>query len=143
MLAWLRLTKPVQHARRSKAVRDQPDRGLIVADRNPRARAKPAIGIADIEAVLREQLLKLQTLIEGEHAFVARPLLHEWRAAAHAVGEITGRQRVGFSRIIFHDHAEVLQHQESRATCACRQQQKGILAAARKWFYTSSLYTKR
>ena len=120
-MAWLRLTKPVQHARRGKPVRNQPDRGLIIADRDPGTRPEETIGIADIETVPRQKLLQLQALIKGKHALIARPFLHERCTAAHSVGEIPDRQRVSFRRIVFHDDAKIRQHQKRRAAGAGRQ----------------------
>ena len=66
-----------------------------------------------IEAALRQQLLQFQPLGARQFPLLPRPGLHERRAAAQAVGEMTDRQRIGFRRIVFHDHPEILQHQET------------------------------
>src|SRR5580693_1202006 len=96
LAAWLRLPQPVEHAGGGKTVRNKPDRGLKIAQRDAGARAEEAIGGADIKAVAGELLLQLIALVEREHALVARPILHERRAAAQPVGEIADGQRVSF-----------------------------------------------
>src|SRR5580704_3202974 len=101
--AWLRLAQPVEHAGGGKTVGNEADRGLKIADGDAGARAEEAIGGADIETVAGELLLQLNTLVHRQYALVARPILHERRAAAQPVGEITDGQRVGFGRIVFHD----------------------------------------
>src|SRR5271169_3338416 len=106
--AWLRLAQPVEHAGGGKTVRNQADRGLKIADGDAGARAKEPVGGADIKAVAGELLLQLIALVKGEHALVARPSLHERRAAAQPVGEIADGQRISFGGIVFHDDAEIL-----------------------------------
>src|SRR5580693_5053389 len=92
--AWLRLTQPVEHAGGGKTVRNKADRGLKIADGDAGARAKQPVGGADIKTVAGELLLQLNTLVHREHALVARPILHERRAAAQPVGEIADGERI-------------------------------------------------
>src|SRR5262249_49762724 len=46
--------------------------------------------------------------------------------------EIADGERVGLGRVVLHDDAEVLQHQEARALGACGEEQIGAVAAARE-----------
>src|SRR5580692_6790079 len=101
--AWLRLAQPVEHAGGGKTVRNKADRGLKIADADAGARAEEAVGSADIETVAGELLLQLNTLVHRQHPLVARPILHERRAAAQPVGEIADGERVSLGGIVFHD----------------------------------------
>src|ERR1700686_5184286 len=94
--AWLRLPQPVEHAGGGKTVRNEANRGLKIADGDAGARAEEPVGGADIETVAGELLLQLIALVERQHALVARPILHERRAAAQSVGEASDGQRVSF-----------------------------------------------
>src|SRR5580704_9185674 len=80
---WSGLAQPVKHARRGKSIRDEADRSLIVADRDPRARTEPSVRVADVETMVGQKLLQLQTLIERQHALVARPIVHKRRTTTH------------------------------------------------------------
>src|ERR1700731_4253563 len=107
--AWLRLSQPVEHAGGGKTVRNKADRGLKIADGDASARAEQPVRGADIKTAAGELLLQLNTLVHRQHALVARPILHERRAAAPPVGEIADRERVSFGGIVFHDAAEIRQ----------------------------------
>ena len=63
---------------------------------------------------------------------MARPRLHQWLAAAQPVGQVSDRERVGLCRIVFHDHAEILQHQKARPLRACGNQKEGAVVGARE-----------
>ena len=116
----------------AKPVRNLADRRLEIANGKPGQRPDQAVGLADSKAAARQKLLHLVALVEREHALVARPGLHERRAAAHAVGKMADGKRIGFGGIVFHDDAEIFQHQESRAPRAGRQQQKRAILGTRK-----------
>ena len=77
-------------------------------------RSDEAVGRADPETALRQKLLQFVTLLGGQHPFVARPGMQHRAAAAHAVGQIAGAERVSLGGIVFHDDAEILQDQKSR-----------------------------
>src|ERR1700734_2384154 len=114
----LLLGQAVEHFARGKTVRNLADRGLKAADGDASLRAQEPVGLANIKAMLCQKLLQLVALVRRQDALVARPVLHEGRPAAHAVGEIADRQRIGFGRIVFHDDVEILQHQKSRSARA-------------------------
>ena len=87
MLAWLRLAQAVEHVARGKAVRNLPDRGLKVADGDAGARAEQTVGLADIEAAPRQQLLQLVALVAASA-----------RARRAASAARTGRRRAAGRR---------------------------------------------
>src|SRR5579862_6994455 len=140
--AWLRLAQAVEHAGGGKTVRNEADRGLKIADGDAGARAEEAVGGADIETVAGELLLQLVALVEREHALVARPILHERRAAAQPVGEIADGERVSFGGIVFHDDAEILQHQERRPASAGGNEQEGAVVAMRERLVAGAPYAE-
>src|SRR5262245_64694684 len=74
---------------------------------------EPAVGLAHIISARRKMLLQLVAFRAREHAFVPWPSLHEGLAAAQPIGEMADGERIGFGRVVFHDHAEILQHQEA------------------------------
>src|SRR5205823_9024010 len=134
--------EPLQHVGGGKSVRRRPDRGLEAAQRLARLAAELAVGGAAIEAALRQQLLQLQPLGARQLPFLARPGLHERRAAAQAVGKVADRQRVSLCRIVLHDHPEVLQHQKTRALGTGRRQQIGLVARVRERLAAGALEAK-
>src|SRR6266403_299387 len=97
-----------------------PAPGLEQAFQRPLSRsstseeANPSAG-APIEAALHQKLLQFEPLGARQFPCLPWPWLHERRAAAQTVGEVADRQRIGFRRIVFHDHPEILQHQEARS----------------------------
>src|ERR1700682_1367171 len=107
---------------------------LKIAQRRARARAEIAVVFADVVSERREPLLHLEPLVARERALVARPRLHERPAAPHAVGQVTDRQRIGLCRIVFHDHPEILDHEESGATRPRGRREEGGIAGTREWF---------
>ena len=125
-------SQPGQDCGRGKAVRNEPDRGLVVAHRGARLGAEPAVRLAGVEALAVQQFLHFAPLVARQHRLVARPRLHERLAAAQPVGEMADRQRIGLRRVVFHDDAEVVQHQEARPLIAGRHQQIGLLVRMRK-----------
>src|SRR5271156_6878382 len=62
---------------RGKTVRNLADRGLKTADGDAGLRAQEPVGLADIKAVPRQELLQLIAFVGRQHAFVARPALHQ------------------------------------------------------------------
>ena len=82
-------------------------------------------------ALMREDPEALGSF-QRQHALVARPILHERRAAAQPVGEIADGERVSFGGIVFHDDAEIRQHQERRPPRAGRNEQEGAVVAMGK-----------
>src|ERR1017187_6823288 len=85
----------VEAARRGKAVGNSPDSGLEIADRGPGPGAEVPVRLADVVAVPFQQLLQLQPLAARQYPLVARPVLHECRSPAQAVGQVSDRQRIG------------------------------------------------
>src|SRR6202158_5657116 len=77
------------------------------AQRRARARAEIAVVFAHVVSERRGPLLHLEELAARERALVARQGLNERSAASHAVGKMTDRQRIGFRRIVFHDHPKI------------------------------------
>ena len=80
--------QPVQYLGGGKSVGRGADRGLEAAQGLPGGAAELAIGGALVEAALRQQLLQFQPFGPRQHPFLARPWLHERRAAAQPVGEM-------------------------------------------------------
>src|SRR5215475_9124741 len=80
-------TQPLEHGPRGEAVGYRADRRLELPQGIAGPAAEPPIGLADVEAPLRQELLQFVALCAGEHAFVPRPRLHNWLAAAQPVGE--------------------------------------------------------
>src|SRR5437764_4272944 len=130
--AALSAPQPLQDRRRGEPVGHLPDRGLEVAQRAAGLAAEPAIGLAHVVAARGKMLLQLVALRSREHPFVPRPSLHEGIPAAQPIGEIADGERIGFGRIVFHDDAEILQHQKARALRPRRYQQIGAVFAARE-----------
>jgi hypothetical protein len=54
-------------------------------------------------------------------------------AAADAVGKMADGERVGFRRVVAHDHAEISDDQECRPARAGRDQERGLIGRAREW----------
>src|SRR5260370_38020527 len=106
--------QPLQHVGGGKSVRRRPDGGLEAAQRLPGLSTELAIGGTLIEAALGQKLLQFQPLGARQHPLLPVPGLYQRRAAAQTVGELADRQRIGFRRVVFHDHPEILQHQEAR-----------------------------
>src|SRR3954467_14690068 len=104
----------LQNCPRGEAIRYQAHRCLELPERYPGLGAQPAIRLPNVIAAARQQLLKLITFGAREHALVPGPWLHERLAATQPVGEMSDRERVGLGRVVFHDRAEIRQHQESR-----------------------------
>src|SRR5689334_1592253 len=90
-----RLPQAVEQAARRKAVGELAGGGLEIADGDAGARAEQPIGLADVVAAARQQLLHLESLAHRQRALVARPGLHERPAAAQPVGEMADGERVG------------------------------------------------
>src|SRR5262245_53322416 len=80
--------QPFQHAGTCKPVRGRPDRSLEAADRLARAGPQIAVGLAAIEPALAQKLLQFKAFRSGENPLLARPGLHQWRAAPKPVGEV-------------------------------------------------------
>jgi len=130
--AWFPPPQPGQDRGGGETVRNEPDRGLVVAHRGACPGAQPAIRLAGVEALAVQQFLHFAALRQGQHRLVTRPRLHKRFAAAQPVGEMADRHRIGLRRIVFHDDAEVVQHQEARTLIAGRHQQVGLLLQMRK-----------
>ena len=81
---------------------------------------------------MRQQLLQFVAFAPRQHPLAARPWLQERLAAAQPIRQMSDRQRIGLGRIVFHDHAEVLQHQEPRPLRARRHQQIGAVIGTRE-----------
>src|SRR4029077_16905111 len=109
-----RLPQTIEHDARGKAVRDLAVGGLEIADGDTRARTEKPVRLADVVAAARQQLLHLEALAHRPRALVARPGLHERPAAAQPVGKMSDGERISLGRIVFHDDAEILQHQKRR-----------------------------
>src|SRR5262249_5672449 len=95
-------------------------------------RAKPAVRVADIESAPRQQLLHLQPLVNAQHALVPRPGLRDRSVATEAVCQVADRERVCLGRIVLHDDAKIVEHEEGGSTCAGRKQQEGTVGRARE-----------
>src|SRR3954453_22150242 len=108
------------------------DARLELAQRVAGLAPEPAVGLAHVEAALGEQLLQLVALRAGEDAFVPGAGLPERPPAAEAVGEMADGERIGLGRVVLHDGAEVLQHQEARPLRPGRYQQVGAILGARE-----------
>src|SRR5216684_8008191 len=124
--------QPLQHVGGGKSVRRRPDGGLEAAQRLPGLSTELAIGGTLIEAALGQKLLQFQPLGARQHPLLAGPGLYERRAAAQTVGEMADRQRIGFRRVVFHDHPEILQHQEARPLGTGGRQQIGLVGDMRE-----------
>src|SRR5262249_4083358 len=90
------------------------------------------IRIADIKALAEKKLLQFGAFMPAQHPLVARPSLYEALSTPHPVGKVTNRERIGFSRVVLHDGAEVRQHQEARSLDTGRRQQLGVVGRAWK-----------
>src|SRR6476661_5439344 len=119
--------QPLQHGGSGKPICGDPDRGLEAPQRLACLAAELAVRNTTVEAALGQELLQFQPLGARQFAFPARPGLHEGRPAAQPVGEMADRQRIGFGRVVFHDHPKILQHQKARPLCAGGRQQVGLL----------------
>src|SRR6185312_7054996 len=97
--AFLASPQALEHVARGKAIGNCADRGLKIADREPGLRTEPAVRCADAEAAL----------VDREHRFVARPSLHERRAAVQPIGQMADGERVSLGWIVFHDDAEIIE----------------------------------
>src|SRR3954471_16076293 len=137
--AWLPPPQPGQDRGGGKTVRNEPDRGLVVAHRGARLGPQPSVRLAGVEALAVQQFLHLAALRQCQHRLMTRPRLHERVAAAQPVGEMADRHRIGLRRIVFHDDAEVVQHQEARTLIAGRHQQIGFLVQPEKRLATGAL----
>src|SRR5262245_20205392 len=115
----------LQHPGRGKAVRDQAGARLEVTDGGAALRAQPAVRLAHVEAAAGETLLQLQALFARQRPLLARPALGERLAAAQPVGQVPDRQGVGFGRIVFHDDAEIVEHEEAGTARAGGNEQVG------------------
>ena len=133
--------QPLQHVGGGKTVRRRPDRGLEAAQRLPGLAAELAVRRALVEAALGQKLLQFQPFGARQHPFLPRPGLHERRPAAQAVGEMADRQRIGLRRVVFHDHPEILQHQEAGPLRAGRRQQIGLLGRIRERLAVGPLHS--
>src|SRR5688500_11366107 len=67
------------------------------------------------------------------------PGLQQRPATTEPIGKMADRQSVSLRRIVFHDHAEIVQHQETRALVAGRYQQIGAVGPAWEWLATDAL----
>src|SRR6201999_886306 len=122
----------VEDAGRREAVRDAADLGLEIADRRAGLGTEPAVRIAHVVAAAQQQFLQFQPLGTREHTLVARPVLHEGAGSAQTIGKVTDGQRISLGGIVFHDDAEIRQHQEAGPLDARRHQQKGAVIRPRK-----------
>src|SRR5215831_16086358 len=119
------LPQAVKQSARRESIGNFADRRLEIADGEPGPRTEQAVGLAGVETAPRQQLLHLVALIERENTLLARPRLHERSAAAQPIGKMADRERIGLGGIVFHDDAEILQHQKCGSAGACRHQQIG------------------
>ena len=87
---------------------------LEVANCRAGFKSKLTIRLTDIKPVSREQLLEFQTLRSRQNTLVTRPVLSERATAPQPVRQMSNRQRVSFGRVVFHDDAEIREHQEAR-----------------------------
>src|SRR5262245_3538303 len=95
--------------------------------------AEAAVGLAHVVAAGGQALLQLVTFLPRQHAFVSRPRLHERLPAAQPVREMADGERVGLGRVVFHDDAKILQHQESWTLRTRRHQQIRAILRPREW----------
>src|SRR5262245_31484920 len=122
----------LQYPGRGKAVGDQACSRLEIADGRAALGAEPAVRLAHVEAAAGETLLQLQALFARQRPLLARPALRERLAAAQPVGEMADRQGIGFGRIVFHDDAEIVEHEEAGTARAGGNQQVGAVRRARE-----------
>src|SRR5437899_12107145 len=117
----------VQDFARGEAVGNEARFRLEVADGGAAPGAEPAVRLAHVEAAARQPLLQLEPFLAGERALLARPGLGERLAAAQPVGEMPDGERIGLGRVVFHDDAEIVEHEEPGAARAGRHQQIGAI----------------
>src|SRR6184192_701369 len=134
----LAATQPLQDRGRSEPVWHLSHRGLELAQRAAGPAAEAAVGLAHLVAARAQVLLQLVTFLAGKDAFVPRPRLHEMLPAAQSVREMADGKRVGLGRVVFHDDAEILQHQKTRALRPRRHQQIGAVLRARECLATGA-----
>src|SRR4029079_6554558 len=79
----------------------------------------------------RKQLLKFQALRPRQNALISRPVLRKRAPAAQPVRQMPDRQSVSLGGVVFHDDAEVRQHQKAGALYAGGHQQKRMVV--RSW----------
>src|SRR6187401_1142068 len=103
----------VQDAGGGKTVRNPAASGLKFANCSTGLKPKLTIRLADIETVPRKQLLKFQPFRPRQNTLISWPVLYERATAAQAVRQVPDRQGVSFSGVVFHDDAEVREHQEA------------------------------
>src|SRR4249920_4034524 len=122
----------VQDAGGGKTVRNPAAFGLEFANCSTGLKSKLTIGLADIKTVPRKQLLKFQPLRPRQNTLISRPVLCERAPAAQPVRQMPDRQGVGFSGVVFHDDAEVREHQEAGSLHAGGHQQKCMIVRSRE-----------
>src|SRR5262249_50689397 len=124
--------QPLQNRGRGEPVGHRADSNLERAERGTAPGTEAPVRLADVVAALHQELLQLVALGAREHAFVAGPRLRERTATAQAVSKMPDGKRIGFRRIVFHDHTEILQHEEGWPLGARRQQEICLVVSARE-----------
>ena len=81
-MACLTRTQLIKYTRGRETIRNSAGFRLEIANRAPGLEAKLAVRLADIVAMVCEQLLKFQSLCARQHTFVSWPILYEGPSAA-------------------------------------------------------------
>src|SRR4051794_33388635 len=126
MVLFNRYSGITEQSGRRVPVRDLPCLDLYVAHCITQIEVEVAGEVPHRIAELRELLLQRDALGHGELAVVSRPLALDRPAPAHAVRQMRGRERVDVGIVVALDHHEVVGDQESRTTCAAREEQDGL-----------------
>src|SRR5262249_8268754 len=106
--------------------------GLEIANRAASPEPKQTVRLTHIVPVTHQQLLKFQALHTRQHTLIPRPILQEGAAASQTVSEVPDCQRIGLGRVVFHDDAEVVEHQEARSPNARWYQQESLFVGSRE-----------